>query len=234
MAERTTTKFKWEKSELLARYDQATRDALKFAGMDTRRSIQRQMAHRTPATKPKFYVVKEGKPERRINGIRDARGRFQKRKMGGGETRLVAATYRMPKPDKVTTWKTSAHPKGFLDRSIESDWDDRTKSVVVGAAKAQWLADLHDLGGEKTYSFMPISRETQRKFRDMRNGADPESTVYGFMYEGERKGALLTFTRQIRGKNFMEIGYFAVRGKILKKFQDAMHKTGSTVNVQNV
>lgn len=235
---RATTKFKWEKSTLLQRYDKATRETLKWAGMDTRRSIQRQMSQRKPATQPigpngAFYVVKQGKPERRVNAIRDSRGRFQKRKMGGGETQFVAAVYRVPKPDRVTSWKTAQFPKGFLNRSIESDWDDRTKSVVVGAAKAQWLADLHDIGGTATFSFLPPAQSLQQKFRDMRKGKDPKGTVYGFLREGDFKGSLMTIKREIRGKNFMQIGYFAVRGKIMRKFQDAMHRTGATVNVPN-
>ena len=231
---KAVTKFKWEKSTLLQRYDQATRNTLKWAGMDTRRSIQRQMSQRTPATNPTFYVVKPGKPERRVNAIRDGRGRFLKRKMGGGETQFMAAVYRVPKPDKVTSWKTSQFPKGFLNRSIESDWDDRTKSVVVGAAKAQWLADLHDMGGTAKFSFLAPAQSLQKKFRDMRKGKDPKGTVYGFLKEGEHKRSLMTITREIRGKAFMEIGYFAVRGKIMKKFQDSLHRTGSAISVQNV
>lgn len=234
MAERTTTKFKWEKSTLLQKYDQATRNALKYAGMDTRRSVQRQMSHRTPSSKPTFYIVKQGKPERRVSDIRDSRGRFQKRRMGGGETQFVAVVYRVPRPDKVTTWRTSQFPKGFLDRSIESDWDDSTKSVVVGAAKAQWLADLHDIGGQATFSFLAPAQSLQKKYREMRGAKDPKGTVYGFLREGDFPKSLFTFRREIRPKNFMEIGYFAVRGKIVKRFQDAMHKTGATVNVQNV
>jgi hypothetical protein len=231
---RSTTKFHWDTSELLKRYDQATRDTLKWAGMDTRRSVQRQMSQRSPASKPTFYVVKQGKPERRVNAIRDSRGRFLKRKMGGGETQFVAAVYRVPKPDKVTSWKTSQFPKGFLNRSIESDWDGRTRSVVVGAAKAQWLADLHDIGGTATFSFMAPAQTLQQKFRDMRRGKDPKGTVYGFLKEGDFSKSLMTIKREIRGKAFMEIGYFAVRGKIMKKFQDALHRTGSAINVQNV
>jgi hypothetical protein len=230
---RSTTKFHWDTSELLKRYDQATRDTLKWAGMDTRRSIQRQMSQRSPASKPTFYVVKKGKPERRVNAIRDSRGRFLKRKMGGGETQFVAAVYRVPKPDKVTSWKTSQFPKGFLNRSIESDWDGRTKSVVVGAAKAQWLADLHDIGGQATFSFVPPAQTLQQKFRDMRKGKDPKGTVYGFLKEGDASKSLMTIKREISGKSFMQIGYFAVRGKIMKKFQDALHRTGSAMSVQN-
>lgn len=229
MAARTSTKFHWDTSELLRRYDQATRDALKWAGMDTRRSIQRQMSHRQIPTKPKFYIVRPGQPDRRINSIRDERGRFIKRKMGGGKAQFVAPVFRVPLPEKVTTWRTSANPKGFLDRSIESDYDDRTKSVVVGAAKAQWLADLHEFGGEQTYSFVPMLKEGQKKYREMREGKDPKNTVYGFIYFGDRKGALMTFKRDLRGRHFTDYGYHAALPKVMKKFKEAMHKTGSSV-----
>lgn len=232
MAKRTSTKFHWDTTELLKRYDEATKNALKWAGMDTRRSIQRQMRHRTPKTSPAFWVVREGKPERRVNSIRDDRGRFTKRKMGGGQARLVAAVYRVPDTDKVTTWRSPTHPKGALDRSIESDWDDRTKSVVVGAAKSQWLADLHNLGGEQTYSFIPTASVLQKKFRDARGSKDPKDTVYGFIVYGTPPNAIMTFSRELRGRDFMGIGYQAVRGKILKKFRDALHKTGSEVDLK--
>jgi hypothetical protein len=61
-----------------------------------------------------------------------------------------------------------------------------------------------------------------------------ENVTYGFIVEGARSKSMMTFTRTLRPKSFMEIGYFAVQGKIMRKFKDALHKTGSSLSVQNV
>ena len=89
------TKFKW--GHVLDRMSAGRQKALRIAGAEVRRSVQRSMSNRGPKTEKLFDIGT-------VNG-----------------QRLVARWTQIPKPDKVTSWKTPEHPKGFLRSDIQYD-----------------------------------------------------------------------------------------------------------------
>lgn len=134
--------FQWK--ELKGRVGAARATALKRAGMDVRRATQRQMSVRKETWRPKFFD----------GGTKN------------GE-RLIIKRYRVPKPDRVTSWKTERWPKGFLRSDIISDYDMQTQSVVVGPRMIPKLNRLHEVGGTVSLWFMPgvTPRFAPKKFR---------------------------------------------------------------------
>ncbi len=205
------TKFNWDKPGLKRLVGEAAAKALQNAGMDCRRSVQRQMvgsstpSGRRPRKNPVFrqYGTKDGIP-------------------------LVGAIYRVAREDKVSSWA----PMAFLRNDIQTDYDNTTKSVVIGPSKEPWINQLHEFGGtvhvyvnhgqypSKTFRRRKLPRSLQGK-----NGA------YVGMLSNVPYGTNSTYigTRSVNGRGYMEIGLQAMIHRIPRQFQDTIRSSGGSL-----
>lgn len=215
-----STKFNWNK-DAKRLIGAAAAVALQRAGMEVRRNTQRGMVGgstrtgRTPRSKPVLWNV----------GERDG---FV----------MAAIVRQVPRPDKVSSWA----PKAFLRNDIQSDYDTRSKSVVVGPSKAPWLNVLHERGGAISLHFMPIRpypiggqigpdlklpkkwertivrKDSQGRYRRQRGA------YVGYMVNRGMSGTINLGTRQVRGRHYMENGLQASMHKIPKQFHDTISR----------
>jgi hypothetical protein len=215
------TKFHWNKNGLKQLIGEAAAQALQKAGLQVRRSTQRGMVGgstrtgRTPRKTPVFrmYGEKDGLP-------------------------VVGAIMQVARQDKVSTWS----PRAWLRNDIESDWDQGSRSVVIGPSKTPWLNQLHEFGGVehywvnaslhyKTYRGVAIpkkflangkqGRDSRGRFTKRLVGAYVGSVVnrkYG-------ANAIYIGTRNLRGRGYMEIGLQASLSKIRPCFHNAITKS---------
>ena len=171
------TRFQWDTSRLKKQFDAATRRSLMLAGKDVRGCIQSGMSQRRPLTTERLW------------------------KLGNhGGQNLIALVRREPKADVITSWKTKSFGKGFLRQSILSDWDFASKSVVAGPSKGHAVAELQNMGGTSTFSFVPAVKSQQRK------SIGKHKTVYGRIVTGTRDTSLWTFRRRLKPRAFIEKG----------------------------
>lgn len=215
-----STKFAWAKDAQRI-LDTASAIALQRAGMEVRRSTQRGMvsggsrAGRQPRKKPVLWKVGEryGFP-------------------------LVAMVRQIPRPDKVSSWA----PKAFLRNDIESNYDTRTKSVVIGPSKAPWLNVLHERGGNVSLHFVPIRpypiggqigpdiklpRKWDHKgvIRDSKNRHRRYVGAYvGYLVNRGSSGTFNIGMRTVRGRHYMENGLQASMHKIPAQFRDKISR----------
>lgn len=205
------TKFSWDGETVKRLVGEAAAKALQRAGMDVRKATQRQMSNRAPIkpqSKPEYWTVGER------HGIP-----------------MVAVVRQVPKPDKVTSWKTPSFPKGFLRQDIQSDFDNRTESVVIGPAKAPWLNQLHEFGGTVPLYFLG----SERPRREYQGRALPRSVVgrtgayVGILTNTPTSGAISLGTRTVRGRAYMEIGLQASIHRIPPQFQDTLRRSGGSI-----
>ena len=201
------TRFKW--NELKSRVGAARMKALKIAGLEVRRATQRSMSVRKELSRPRFY---EGGT---YNG-----------------QRLVIKRYQVPKPDKVTSWKTERHPKGFLRSDIFSDYDMDTQSVVIGPRMAPVLNKLHEIGGKVSLWFTPgvTPRFAPGKFRGAVFGTLANFNTGRAVLNKDRarlekqtenlQGAFFWGRRRVKPRRYMRQGLDAARGKIPEAFRD--------------
>lgn len=207
MAFKGRTKFSWQGETLKKLVGEAAAKALQNAGMDVRKATQRMMSNRKPLSRPRFWKVGER------NGIP-----------------LVAAVYQVPKEDKVTSWKTPSFPKGFLRQDIQSDFDNRSQSVVIGPSRAPWLNQLHEFGGSVPLYFL----SSQRPTRQYRGKTIPASVAgkgayVGVMVNKPSSGAISLGTRNVRGRGYMEIGLQASIDRIPEQFRDTLKRSGGSI-----
>ena len=185
------TKFKW--GHVLDRMSAGRQKALRIAGAEVRRSVQRSMSNRRP-TMEKLVEI----------------GTVQ------GE-RLVARRTQIPKPDKVTSWKTPEHPKGFLRSDIQYDYDSSSDSVVVGPAKLPKLNKLHEIGGTINLWFVKTAAPAKvpRKFS---GGA-----VFGITSNRPvGKQSIKLGSRRVKARRYMETGLKNGMAKIPEAFRDSI------------
>jgi len=185
------TRFKWDTRRLTKQFDAATRRSLMLAGKDVRSGIRGVMSSRRPLEKERLW------------------------KLGNHNGQnLIALVRRVPKGNGiVTSWKTKSFPEGFLKKSILSDWDFASKSVVAGPSKGHRVADLQNMGGSSTFSFVPAVKSQQRK------SIGKHKTVYGRIVTGRRDTSLWTFRRKLDDLRFVEKG----RDKAVAKKATAKH-----------
>lgn len=213
------TKFNWH-TDAKRLIGAAAAVALQKAGMEVRRSTQRGMVGgstptgRKPRSIPKLWKV----------GERDGFA-------------LVAMVRKIPRPDKVSSWS----PMAFLRNDVQSDYDARTESVVVGPSKFPWLNQLHEVGGSVPLYFRPISpypvggqigpnvrlpkkwersiqgRDSRGRFKRMRRGA-----YVGYLQNEPGSGSINLGARTVRGRAYMEIGLQASMHKIPAQFRDTI------------
>ena len=185
------TKFKW--GHVLDRMSAGRQKALRIAGAEVRRSVQRSMSNRRPSMEK---LVDIGT----VNGMR-----------------LVAKRTQTAKPDKVTSWKTPTFPKGFLRSDIQYDYDSSTDSVVVGPAKLPKLNKLHEIGGTINLWFVKTAAPAKvpRKF----SGA----AVFGITSNRPiGKESIKLGSRLVKARRYMQTGLKNGMDKIPEAFRDAI------------
>jgi hypothetical protein len=194
------TKFKWETAKLKRKIGEANAKALQRVGMDVRKIVQKSMSSRTPK-KPRQWKIA-------------SRHGFD----------LVALVGKVPKPDVVTSWRTSRNPKGELRQSIESDYSHRRQSVVVGPAADRMSPRLNVLlekGGTTTHYFVPVRRNPPGRRKN---------AVYGRLQNSRPRirgtrilqGGIYSFTRTVKGRGFMAKGLEKAMPKIPDRFKNSI------------
>lgn len=187
-----STRIKLNTPQMRRLVGDAAARALKKAGMRVQEKTQREMSNRAPLKKPRFMKVAQ---------------------KDGSD--LVAAVYRVPRQDKVTSWKTGKNPKGFLRSDIKYEYDTRTRSVVIGPRRFPKLNQLHEFGGTTPLYFVPIPapKTRSRKFRAPR---------YGHLTNKPNAAAIYTFTRNIKARRYMERGLRQAMPQIPQQFKDTV------------
>ena len=166
--------------------------ALKKSGMVVQEKTQRGMSNRTPDAKPKLWKITQ---------------------KDGSD--LVAEITKIPKPDRVTSWKTPRSPKGFLRSDIRYDYTSRKQSVVVGPSRQPKVNQLNEFGGSKPYYFVPTYAKypASRKYR---------SPTYGVLTNKPTASAIHTFTRNVKPRRFMQQGLKKALPQIPAQFKDTV------------
>ena len=185
------TKFKW--GHVLDRMSAGRQKALKIAGAEVRRGVQRSMSNRKPSMEK---LVEIGTVE--------------------GQ-RLVARRTQFAKSDRVTSWKTAQFPKGFLRSDIQYDYDRSTDSVVVGPAKLPKLNKLHEVGGTINLWFVKTAAPAKvpRRFS---GGA-----VFGITSNRPiGKQSIKLGSRRVKARRYMAQGLKNGMAKIPEAFRDAI------------
>lgn len=199
------TLFKW--AELKTRVGVGRAKALKIAGLEVRRQTQRSMSVRKELTFPRFID----------GGKKDGR-------------QIVIKRYQIPKPDRVTSWKTSRWPKGFLRSDIISDYDFSTQSVVIGPRMMPKMNKLHEIGGTVSLWFTPGSvtpKRAPRKFDGAVFGTlsnEPKGIREFVEYRRGRRflwgESFFWGRRRVKGRKYMRQGLEKASGKIPEAFRD--------------
>lgn len=205
------TKFNWNKAELTRLIGKASAVALQKAGLEVRKETQRKMSVRAPRKSPVFWKV--GKSSRFFP--------------------LVAAVFQVPKQDRVTSWKTGQHPKGFLRSDIEANFDTRSKSVVIGPSKLPWLNQLHEFGGSVPVYFagteFPVTEWRGKKLPGSMMASMPSmggrkkayiGAHVGYLTNRRSANSIFLGMRRVSGRSYMEKGIQAAMPKIPKQFQN--------------
>ena len=208
---RQKTKFNWSKGELQRLVGPAAAVALQKAGLEVRKATQRSIvggatsSGRQLRAKPVWWQVgeKDGYP-------------------------VVAYVKKVPRPDKVSSWA----PKAFLRNDIQSDWDPRTRSVVIGPSKFPWLNQLHEFGGSvsvyvaagkypaKTFAGEKIPTKFQRVSKTGKGRRLLQGAYVGVF--NNRGGSFRVGTRQVKGRRYMEVGLMRSINKIPQQFRNTM------------
>jgi len=218
------TKFNWDKPGLKRLVGEAAAKALQNAGMDCRRSVQRQMvggstpSGRRPRKNPVFrqYGTKDGIP-------------------------LVGAIYRVAREDKVSSWA----PMAFLRNDIQTDWDNSSKSVVIGPSAKPWLNQLHEFGGS-VHVYLATTSEPVTNWRGKQlpgrlmakwpsmGKFKGRKTAYrgayvGYLSNQPVAGSTYIGTRSVKGRGYMEIGLQSMIHRIPRQFQDTIRSSGGSL-----
>lgn len=195
------TKFKWNFAKVKRSIEAGSIDALYKAGADVREATRKQMSSRAPT-----------------KGVRQ----WKIATRHGYD--LIARINKVPKPDRVTSWKTARFPTGYLRSQIQSDLLGK-KSVVIGPEagnRSPRVNQLLERGGTATYYFVPGGPQR-------RSG----NTVYGTLTNrrpmvGGRNGSpmmgLYSFTRYIKPRGFMAKGLAKAMPKIPEAFRNRIRQ----------
>jgi hypothetical protein len=199
------TLFKW--AELKTRVGVGRAKALQIAGMEVRRQTQRAMSVRKELTFARFID----------GGKKDGR-------------QIVIKRYQIPKPDRVTSWKTARWPKGFLRSDIISDYDLGTQSVVIGPRMMPEMNKLHEIGGTVSLWFTPgsvVPKRAPRKFEGAVFGTlsnEPKGVREFVEYRRGRRfiwgESFFWGRRRVKGRRYMGQGLQKAAPKIPEAFRD--------------
>jgi len=203
--EQDVSKFGWK--DLKGRVGAGRARALKIAGLEVRRTTQRSMSVRKELTFARFID----------GGKKDGR-------------QIVIKRYQIPKPDRVTSWKTDRWPNGFLRSDIISDYDPVSQSVVVGPRLIPKLNRLHEVGGSVSLWFTPgsvVPKRAPKKFAGAVFGTlsnEPKGVREFVEY---RRGRRLIWgesffwgRRRVKGRRYMAQGLRNSSDKIPEAFRD--------------
>lgn len=191
---------------------QAGRDkSLEKVGVFTRQSAKKQLGSNGP-------LKVKSQPRWRKVGEKDG-------------VPVVSATFRPPRPGKVTSWATRRNPGGFLRAAIIYERDDRRGSVVIGpASRAVWLNRIQEFGGARPVNFVLLNRRPAAKLRNglkvppdkaSRNGTAYVVTMTDAQFG--RKGRSPVFksaSGRVKPGRYMATGLAKVRPRIPKAFQN--------------
>lgn len=194
-----STKFKWDEKRFRRLEGEARMRALSKAGLRVKHACQKQISARKPASKsPKRWKIA-------------TRHGFD----------LIALVDRVPKSDKLTSWRTPRNPSGMLRKDIENDYDRKSRSVVVGPSKFPWLNQLHEFGGmSKPRYFSPIPKRTRgNQILGVLTNRKP--TVGKGRSRVEQSG-VYSFTFRIKARPYMAKGIAAARKKIPEEFRNQL------------
>ena len=185
------TKFMWKTEKFKKMIDATNAVALERAGADVREATRKQMSNRVPRKNPVLWKVGE---------------------RHGYE--LIARINKVPKSDRVTSWKTSRFPGGYLRSQIQSDFSMGKRSVVIGpevGGRDPQVNQLHERGGSATYYFVPggIQRKSGKTVYGTLTNRPPRISGTKITQVG-----LYRFTRTVKGRHFMERGLEKAKKKI--------------------
>ena len=126
----------------------------------------------------------------------------------------VTRINKVPKNDRVTSWKTSRFPGGYLRSQIQSDFSMGKRSVVIGpevGGRDPQVNQLHERGGSATYYFVPggIQRKSGKTVYGTLTNRPPRISGTKITQVG-----LYRFTRTVKGRHFMERGLEKAKKKI--------------------
>ena len=189
------TKFKWDTKKLKRKVGEARARSLKNVGLLVKGRTQREMSNRTPRKRP-------------VNMKVGTRLGFE----------LIAQVQRVPMRGKVTSWKTPRHPKGFLRQDVQSDYDYKSGSVVVGPAKRPAINKVLEFGGSTTRYFVPIAKRARGKrvYGELAN-VPPRA---GKGRNAPIQAGIYRFKVRIRKRGFMGKGLKASLARIPAEFKD--------------
>lgn len=214
-----STKFNWH-TEAKRILGPAVAVALQKAGMEVRRTTQRQMVGGGSKTGRRLRSI----PQLWKVGERDGFA-------------MVAMVRRVPRRDRVSSWS----PMAFLRNDVESKYDARTESAVIGPSKFPWLNRLHEFGGPLPVYFRPIrsypiggqigpnvrlpkkwdrsiqGRDSRGRFKRMKRGA-----YVGYLQNEPGAGSINLGVRTVRGRAYMELGLQASMKKIPPQFRNTI------------
>jgi hypothetical protein len=207
---RVTTKFKWDTPKVKRLLNDANRRSLKKAG--------RVVFNAARSSK----VISRREPRKKT----DIRYKIGERQ----GYQLYAVIDKVPKSDIVTSWRTSRFPEGFLWKSLEYDYSTSSKTVVVGpgSTRGYKVASLQAYGGTAKYWFQPFARKGQSKYSRKVYGRLTNSQPMAGGRNGVPQMGLFSFTRQLRGKEYMERAtrIAVASGKIPQQWRNALRYGG--------
>lgn len=87
---------------------------------------------------------------------------------------LIERRRRTARRGRITSWKSSRSPKGFMRASMAFAYDPSSKSVVIGPRYTGWLNELHEKGGSVR----------QRLYLRFRGRPVPLQRAYGLTRRG--------------------------------------------------
>jgi hypothetical protein len=198
------SKFRLDDKRFKRLVGEARARSLRKVGLVVKDRTKRQMSSRAPRQRPKQVRIGS---------------RF------GME--LIARIERVPKSDVVTSWRTSRNPRGMLRSDIQSDYDTRSKSVVVGPAKFPRLNDLIERGGTAIRYFKPLPIRTRgnRVLGILTN--TPPATKRWFTDSRRRVRTKMvadvnpfSFRIRIKPRAYMAKGIAKARPRIPEQFRD--------------
>lgn len=203
------SKFKWDDKRFIRKVGEARAKALRSAGLIVKDMTKRGISQRTPRQLKSAQRVTIGQ-----------RFGFS----------LVALIDRVPKSNAVTSWKTPRFPNGMLRQDIQSDYDTRSKTAVIGPSQFPSLNVLHEKGGTSRRWFQPLPRRTRgNKVYGVLSNTVPRERSRWVTVNGRnrrRRGREITnsFSFQIRvtPRPYMQKGLRKAMPKIPQEFRDTI------------
>lgn len=193
--------IRFNERKLVELVGQAARDAMLRAASDIREQTRRSMSHRnTPKRVTQFRVgEKDGRP-------------------------LVAEVRKMPKGDRVTSWKSPSQPEGLLYSSIRYYYDTATKSVVVGPERMKRVGQIHEFGGSVPvyFTYTGSRKRRSRKFPGARFGMLSNNSI------GQR--SIYLGQRRVKRRPYLSKGFAKAAPKIPLQFKNRLTVSGRKVS----